>query len=96
MWFNTSCFVQPAAGRLGDSGRNVLIGPSLVNFDISAFKRFPFGEQRWVQFRADFFGAFNHPQFSAGQTQAVTASTYGQLTSASGARVIQMSLQISF
>ena len=95
-WFNTSCFLQPAAGRLGDSGRNVLVGPDLVNFDISAFKRFPFGEQRWVQFRTDFFSAFNHPLFSAGQTQAVTASTYGQLTSASGARVVQMSLQISF
>jgi hypothetical protein len=75
MWFNTSCFVQPAAGTLGNSGRNVLVGPGLLNFDISAFKRFPFGEKRWVQFRTDFFGAFNHPEFSAGQTQAVTAST---------------------
>jgi hypothetical protein len=96
MWFNTSCFVQPAAGTLGNSGRNVLVGPGLLNFDISAFKRFPFGEKRWVQFRTDFFGAFNHPEFSAGQTQAVTASTYGQLTSASGSRMIQMSLQVTF
>ncbi len=55
---------------------------------------FPVGEQRCVQFRTDFFSAFNHPPFSAGQTQAVTASTYGQLTSESGARVNQMSLQI--
>ncbi len=96
MWFNTSCFVQPAAGRLGTSGRNVLVGPDLVNFDISAFKRFPFGEAKWIQFRTDFFSAFNHPQFSIGQTQAVTSSTYGQVTSAAGARVIQMSLQVTF
>ena len=67
-----------------------------MNFDISAFKKFPFGEQKFVQFRTDFFNAFNHPQFSVGQTQAVTASTYGQITSAGPARVIQMSLQVSF
>jgi hypothetical protein len=57
-WFNTACFVQPAAGRLGNSGRNILVGPGLTNFDISAFKRFPFGEQGWVQLRTDFFSAF--------------------------------------
>jgi hypothetical protein len=95
-WFQTSCFPQPAAGRIGDSGRNVLVGPGLSNFDLSAFKRFPFGEARWVQFRTDFFGAFNHPQFSVGQTQAVSASTYGQVTSAGGSRVIQMGLQVVF
>jgi hypothetical protein len=95
-WFNTACFVQPIAGRIGDSGRNVLVGPGLLNFDISAFKRFPFGEQRWVQFRTDFFSAFNHPAFSTGQTQGVTDSTYGRVTSASDSRVVQMSLQVSF
>ncbi|HWE00399.1 MAG TPA: hypothetical protein VG345_15215 [Bryobacteraceae bacterium] len=95
-WFNTACFVQPIAGRIGDSGRNVLLGPGLLNFDISAFKRFPFGEQRWIQFRTDFFSAFNHPAFSTGQTQGVTDSTYGRVTSASDARVIQMSLQLTF
>jgi hypothetical protein len=95
-WFNTACFVQPIAGRIGDSGRNVLVGPGLLNFDISAFKRFPFGEQRWFQFRTDFFSALNHPAFSTGQTQGVTDSTYGRVTSASDSRVIRMSLQVTF
>jgi hypothetical protein len=95
-WFQTSCFVQPSAGRLGNSGRNPLWGPGLTNFDLSAFKRFPFGEKRWVQFRTDFFSAFNHPQFAIGGTQAITAPTYGQVTSAAGSRLIQMSLQVSF
>ncbi len=95
-WFQTSCFAQPSAGRLGNSGRNPLWGPGLTNFDLSAFKRFPFGEKRWVQFRTDFFSAFNHPQFAIGATQAITAPTYGQVTSAAGSRLIQMSLQVSF
>src|SRR4051812_41291514 len=94
-WFDTSCFVQPATGRLGNSGRNILRGPGTTNFDLSAFKRFAFGEQRWIQLRTDLFGAFNHPIFSTGN-QAVTSSTFGQITTASGARVIQMSLQVAF
>jgi len=101
-WFDTSCFVQPAAGVLGNEGRNVLWGPGLTNFDLAAYKRFPLGEGRWVQIRADFFGAFNHPQFAIGpppntqSTQAITATTYGQLTYAAGARVISLSLKIFF
>jgi outer membrane receptor protein involved in Fe transport len=94
-WFDTTCFSQPPSGRLGNSGRNPLWAPGLTNFDISAFKRFPFGEQRWVQFRADFFSAFNHPSFSTGN-QSTSSSTYGQITSASGARVIQLSLKVAF
>ncbi len=43
------------------SGRDILRAPGTANFDLSAFKRFPFAEQRWVQFRTDFFNAFNHP-----------------------------------
>ncbi len=94
-WFTTSCFTQPSAGRLGNSGRDILRAPGSANFDLSAFKRFPFGEQRWVQFRTDFFNAFNHPNFTTGN-QALTSSTFGQLTTATSARLIQMSLQVVF
>jgi hypothetical protein len=94
-WFDTTCFSQPAAGRLGNSGRNPLWAPGAANFDLSAFKRFPFGEQRWVQFRTDFFSAFNHPMFSTGN-QSTSSSTYGQITSATGARVVQFSLKVAF
>ncbi len=94
-WFGTSCFTQPATGRLGNSGRDILRAPGTANFDLSAFKRFPFGEQRWVQFRTDFFNAFNHANFTTGN-QAVTSSTFGQITTATSARLIQMSLQVVF
>ena len=94
-WFDASCFAQPPTGRLGNLGRNVLRGPGTTNFDLSAFKRFPFGEGRWVQFRGDFFNAFNHANFTTGN-QAVTSPTFGQITTATAARVIQTSLQIVF
>jgi hypothetical protein len=53
------------ANLLGTARRNSLIGPGLVNFDYSLvknnyIKRF---ESLNVQFRAEFFNIFNHPNF---------------------------------
>jgi len=94
-WFDTSCFVQPAAGRLGNSGRDVPRGPGDLTFDPSTFRRFAVREQSWIQLRADFLGAFNHPNFQTGN-QAITSSTYGQLTGVTGARDKQTPLWFVF
>ena len=45
---------------LGNVGRNVLRGPGQNNVDFSVIKRFPFGESRNIEFRAEFFNLFNH------------------------------------
>ena len=58
----TSC-----ANLLGNSGRNQLNGPGLINFDVSLFKNMKFkrvSENFSVQFRVEFFNVFNHPNFS--------------------------------
>ena len=106
MWFNTSCFTQPTTGLLGNEGRNPLYGPRQTNFNLSLYKRFPFGEQRYVQFKAEFFNAFNHTLFAMGpqpngqSTQTLSATTYGQLTAADTApnspRTITLSLKVAF
>jgi hypothetical protein len=48
----------------GNVGRNVLRGPRQVNVDFSIIKRFPFGEARNIEFRAEFFNLFNHVNFA--------------------------------
>jgi hypothetical protein len=56
------------ANKLGNSGRNQLTGPRLINFDFSLFKntRIPrISETFSVQFRAEFFNMFNHANFQA-------------------------------
>jgi hypothetical protein len=58
----TSC-----ANLLGNSGRNQLNGPGLINFDVSLFKNMKFkriSENFTAQFRVEFFNLFNHPNFS--------------------------------
>jgi hypothetical protein len=51
----------------GNAGRNILIGPGLVNLDFSIFKNNrvkKISENFNVQFRAEFFNLLNHPNFA--------------------------------
>src|SRR5205807_7749636 len=57
------CFSFPLLGELGNLGRNTLRGPGLQEFDFSLFKNWTLGEQARLQFRAEFFNAFNHANF---------------------------------
>jgi hypothetical protein len=55
------------ANLLGNSSRNQLTGPGLINFDMSLFKNMKFkriSERFNAQFRVEFFNVFNHPNFS--------------------------------
>jgi len=55
------------ANLLGNAGRNTIIGPKLVNVDVSATKSFPItriSETFNVQFRAEIFNVFNHTNFA--------------------------------
>lgn len=51
-----------AAGRpFGDVARNNLIGPSLANVDFALLKTTKLSEKVSLQFRAEFYNLFNHP-----------------------------------
>ena len=49
---------------IGNVGRNVLRGPRQTNVDFSVIRRFPFGESKNIEFRAEFFNLFNHVNFA--------------------------------
>ena len=62
-WFDPASFV--AVNGAGNLGRNVVIGPGYQNVDLSLIKEFrPAGGSR-LQFRADVFDLFNHPNFGS-------------------------------
>lgn len=64
-YINTACFLFPTpTTRLGDAGRNILIGPGLLDLDTSLFKNFNIREWLRGQFRAEFFNVLNHPNFA--------------------------------
>jgi hypothetical protein len=51
---------SPVCTDFGNVGRNVLRGPNQTNVDFSIIKRFPFGESKNIELRAEFFNLFNH------------------------------------
>ncbi len=87
----------------GNSGTGVLFGPGQFNFDASLSKTTRVGgihEGATLQFRAEFFNFFNHPQFNAPASVAYNGGTnaaFGQITAASvNPRLIQFALKYAF
>src|SRR4029077_10877387 len=89
-WFNTAAFAQPTLGTFGNGGRNPVRGSGINNWDLSIFKvtNFPwFGRhQSWktaeaakLEFRAEMFNVWNHPQFGDPGTTLGDAN-FGQVT----------------
>lgn len=79
----------------GDLPRNSIRGPGINNYDLSLAKKTPFGESKSVEFRAEFFNAFNHAQFYK-IDNAGGSSTFGQVLSDRGPRIIQLALKFYF
>jgi len=65
-------YIQAGLGALSNSGRNTLLLPAIQNVDLSVFKSFAIGEgSKKIQLRADFYNAFNHPQYTPGSVNGV-------------------------
>ena len=69
-WYNQAAFAIPAlapgqtfATTWGNSAIGNLRGPNLVNFDVVFQKNFKIHESQQIEFRAEFFNIFNHPNF---------------------------------
>ncbi|HEU4933555.1 MAG TPA: TonB-dependent receptor [Pyrinomonadaceae bacterium] len=54
----------PGTWHFGSLGRNALRGPGYHNVDFSIFKDTDITEKLRIQFRAEIFNIFNHPNFS--------------------------------
>lgn len=95
-WFNTSLFSLPSLYTFGSFPRNGLIGPGLEEFDLSLQKEIPFAwEATRLQFRAEAYNLFNHPNFNIPNRTAFTAN-FGQISSAQDSRQLQFALKLMF
>jgi hypothetical protein len=95
------------SGPLGiEAGsRNNLRGPHFSDFDIGLIKQFPVTERAHMEFRADAYNVFNHPNFelpgAAGTADITSPSTFGVISSDYGSqiggfRVLQLALRLDF
>jgi hypothetical protein len=94
--FNTAAFVTPADFQLGNLGQRTHRMGGLNQFDLGAMKNFQFTEAYRLQFRAEFFNAFNHPTFDL-PDRSVGSPRFGLVsTSLQRARNIQFGLKYMF
>jgi len=77
-------------------GRNTLIGPSLVNADVTLTRHFRVGERYHIQFRAEFFNMFNHPNYNLVGRILNDPATFGQVLSQLDPRQLQFGLKLTY
>jgi len=80
---NPDAFSEPAAGALGDAPRNSLRGFGAWQMDMAVRREFPIQDRLKLQFRAEAFNIFNHPNFGVINTTYCSPGpgcTFGQAT----------------
>ena len=105
---NPAAFLLPLTLTQGDLARNSLRGFPFYQFDLAVRRSFSFSENTKLQFQADAFNVFNHPNFEdpAGDDLHLGA-TFGQSTALAGrgfqsfnnlgsARTFRFSLKLTF
>jgi hypothetical protein len=104
-YFNAAAFcTTPVIGNgtgYGNSGVGIILGPGQFNWDMAVLKTTKVGglrEDATLQFRTEFFNAFNHPQFNNPAVVDVSkTTTFGQITTTSvNPRLIQFALKYVF
>jgi hypothetical protein len=80
----------------GDSGVGSIMGPGQFNWDLSVFKNTKLTERTSIEFRAEFYNIWNHPQFNPPVNSAGDA-TFGEIQNSSvPPRIMQFALKFYF
>jgi outer membrane receptor protein involved in Fe transport len=105
-WINQNCIAPyPIVGDdgvatgFGNSRMGLVRGPGQVNTDLSVIKTFPLGfrEGMNLEFRSEFFNAFNHPNFQDPDLYLSDGPSFGHITETYGnPRIIQFALKVNY
>jgi hypothetical protein len=95
-WFDTACFVQAPLNTYGDGGVFYLDTDGFKGEDIGVFKNFQILETRRLQFRYEAFNLFNFTNYNLPGNNVSSPTTFGKITSAQPARIMQFALKFVF
>lgn len=96
MLLNRELFSDPAPLTIGNGGRRYGVRrTAMLNEDFGLQKNASIGEKYKIQFRAEFLNGFNRNRLGAPVTN-VTSPVFGQVTSFTGNRDIQLGLRLDF
>jgi trimeric autotransporter adhesin len=96
-FFNTSCFVVPPAGQLGDASRNTIEGPGMFVWNAQFAKTFTLGRDRQhrLDLRWEVTNLTNTPHFT-GLSTLVNSTTFGEVTGAGNMRMMDIVTRFTF
>ena len=94
-FFNVDAFEIPDPFNFGNSGRNILRGPTLRTLDLALVRNIRIREETKLQFRMEFFNLLNRTNFDLPEG-FVDRPTFGKIISAGPARQIQFALKLLF
>ena len=63
-WIDINAFQSAPIGTWGNCGIGIMDAPGFTNIDLTLAKRFNMGAERYLEFRAEAFNAFNHPNWA--------------------------------
>jgi hypothetical protein len=92
-------FSQPTAGTFNHQQgiRDLIYSPGFNNVNMGLFKKFAITERVGLQFRAEAFDVFNHPNWGGVNTDPTNLNTFGKVTGKTGdVRNLQLSLRAYF
>lgn len=101
-YINVAALANPEPGQLGNAGKGTIQGSGTNNWNLVVQKNTKIAEGQRVQFRVEFFNAFNHTRFDDPQLFPATNPNAGKILSASDdgfnqtERVIQFGLKYQF
>jgi hypothetical protein len=96
-WFDVTKFSVPAAGTQGNVGNFISSGPKFFNLDASIFRRFPIFDRLNLELRSEWLHATNTPQFGFSSSNLeLGSSSFGYISTANGARVINLAGKLTF
>jgi len=94
-YLNRDAF-QSSGPYFGNLGRNTVMGPDQRRVDLVVSKLTPIREAVSLEFRAEFFNAFNTVSFRNPESD-MTESSFGEIEATRGGpRVIQFGLKLKF
>ncbi|MEZ5399539.1 MAG: TonB-dependent receptor [Bryobacteraceae bacterium] len=95
-FFDISAFRNPAQNTLGNAGRNILVGPGIVNLDASLFRNFVLREGMGLTLRVESFNLSNTPHFN-NPNGNIASVQFGEINGAAAdQRQFQFGLTLRF
>ena len=95
-WLDVNAYTQPLNFTFGNAGPGSERGPGATIFNLSISKKFPVTETKWFEIRGEAFNLSNTPIFNSPVSQTISASTFGEISTASGERNIQLVAKFRF